>query len=221
MFEEVAGLFENREVPGNLDRAIELLSSLEGSHPGAAEIPGRIAYAYYYKGHFASAKADKDRLFSAGREAGQRAIDRERRSIWGNYWFAANSGMLGMVRGVRASIKGVAPMRQALEIALEVDELYYHGGPHRSSGRLFHKAPGWPISIGDKKKARHHLERAVEIAPSFFHNRLFLAELYLALHAKREAREQLDWLIAAAVDPVHAMEEGAYQRQALELRSRL
>ncbi len=221
MFDEVTGLFDKREAPGNLDRALELLTDLERDHPAVDEIPGRIAYAYYYKGHFATAKAEQDRLFSAGIDAAQRAIARAPRSLWGNYWYAGNTGTLGVVRGIRASMKGIEPMHRALTIALDIDEHFYHAGPHRTSGRLFHKAPGWPISIGDKKKARHHLERAVEIAPDFFHNRIFLAELFLTLRDKARAREQLDWLIAATADPAHAREDEPYQRQARKLRAKL
>lgn len=53
----------------------------------------------------------------------------------------------------------------------EIDD----GGPDRNLGILYHELPGWPIGIGDKKKALKHLEAAVSLAPRRAANRLTLA----------------------------------------------
>ncbi len=85
---------------------------------------------------------------------------------------------------------------------------------------MFHQAPGWPISIGNKNKAAHHLERAVERAPTFMHNRLYLSEFYLDTGKKNKAREHLDWMIATPLHPDHEQEDGEYKEQAQQLRRR-
>jgi Tfp pilus assembly protein PilF len=57
------------------------------------------------------------------------------------------------------------------------------------------------VSIGDRVKARHHLLRAVELAPNFPANRLNLLESFVLWGEKPEARLQLkrlDALLPAA-----------------------
>ena len=112
-------------------------------------------------------------------------------------------------------------MRKAMTVVLQENERFYFGGPHRSLGRLYHQAPGWPISIGKKGKAMDHLERAVQIGPSFFHNRIFFAELLIDVGKKKQAREHLDFIIETPVNPDHKIEDGNYQKQARKLRAKL
>ena len=49
----------------------------------------------------------------------------------------------------------------------------------RNLGLLYQYAPGWPISVGDKKLGRKHLARAVALAGDYPENRLNLAEAAL------------------------------------------
>ena len=222
MFEEVGKLIDRKEAPGNLDRAIELLTELKREHRGNDIVRGKLSHAYYYKGHLAAEDSrERTNFFDQGVRFGKEAITLNPRALYGNYWYASNLGLLGLCRGIMTSLKSIDPMRKSMEIVLQVNERFYFGGPHRALGRLFHQAPGWPISIGKKAKALDHLERAVEIGPNFFHNRLFLAELYIDIHKKKQAKEQLDYLIDPPLNPDHAIEDGAYQRQARKLRTRL
>jgi hypothetical protein len=87
-------------------------------------------------------------------------------------------------------------------------------------GRLYHQAPGWPISIGNKSKAADHLERAVKLAPTFFHNRLYLAEFYLDVGKKTKAREHLEWMLETPINPDHIKEDGEYREQAEQLKEK-
>jgi hypothetical protein len=51
-----------------------------------------------------------------------------------------------------------------------------HGGPQRVYGVLLLRAPGPPTSIGSLRNARKQLEAAVEIAPDWPENQLYMAE---------------------------------------------
>ena len=84
-------------------------------------------------------------------------------------------------------------------------------------GRLYHKAPGFPFSVGSTKKAIECLEKAVELGSSFYLNRLFLAEAYISNREKAKAREHLEWIINAPPNKNHEREDEDYKRQARSL----
>lgn len=221
MFEEINEHIDKREQPGALDRAIELLLELKKQHPEKDIIRGKLSHAHFYKGRFApEGSREREDYFEMGVNYGREAVTLNPRAVYGNYWYSSNMGMLGMCRGVMASLKSIDPMRKAMEVVLHENEKFYFGGPHRALGRLYHQAPGWPISIGKKTKAAEHLERAVELAPNFFHNRLWLAEFYLDVGKKPKAREHLEWLINTPLHPDHKIEDGDYQEHARKLNNK-
>jgi tetratricopeptide (TPR) repeat protein len=82
--------------------------------------------------------------------------------------------------------------------AIALDERFDYAGPDRSLGLLYLETPGWPASIGSKKKARRHLERAVKISPDYPGNRLDLADAALEWNDLKLAREQFKALEAIA-----------------------
>jgi tetratricopeptide (TPR) repeat protein len=221
MFEQINALIDKREQPGNLDRAVELLLELRDKHPEKDIIRGKLAHAFFYKGHFTpEGNPERERAFEQGMNYGKEAVTLYPRAVYGNYWYAANLGSWGLCHGIMASLKSIDPMRKSMDIVLKENEDFFFCGPHRVLGRLFHQAPGWPISIGNKNKASHHLERAVERAPTFMHNRLYLSEFYLDTGKKNKAREHLDWMIETPLHPDHEQEDGEYKEQAQQLRRR-
>jgi hypothetical protein len=77
-----------------------------------------------------------------------------------------NSYGLDAVRKIESRMTGL--IDEQAEIA--------HGGPQRVYGVLLLRAPGPPTSIGSLRNARKQLEAAVEIAPDWPENQLYLAE---------------------------------------------
>ena len=61
----------------------------------------------------------------------------------------------------------------------KLDENFDYAGADRNLGVLYRDAPGWPLSIGSRAKARQHLLRAVSLHPEYPENHLNLIEAYL------------------------------------------
>ena len=59
-----------------------------------------------------------------------------------------------------AAYKLVNEIEREFKAAADLDEHFDYAGPARCLGLLYRDAPGWPISIGSKHKAREWLERA-------------------------------------------------------------
>jgi len=56
---------------------------------------------------------------------------------------------------------------------------------------LYRDAPGWPFSIGSRRKAREWLEQAAKLAPDDPENHLNLAESFLQWHEKRQRERRI------------------------------
>ena len=79
-------------------------------------------------------------------------------------------------------------VEREFKAATALDEKFDFAGPPRCLGLLYRDAPGWPLSIGNKKKAKEFLERAAVIAPDYPENFLNLAESHLRWHERDEAQ---------------------------------
>jgi len=69
-----------------------------------------------------------------------------------------------------------------------------YGGPDRSLGMLYLEAPPWPISLGNRNKARSHLQAAVALSPGCPENHIALAEAYAKWGEARNLERELSVL---------------------------
>ena len=107
-------------------------------------------------------------------------LAREPKSGPGHYYLAMNLGELAQAEAPSiAAYKLVHEVEREFKQAAELDVRFDFAGPARTLGELYFQAPGWPLSIGSKHKAREWLERAVALAPEYPENQLNLAEAQL------------------------------------------
>jgi tetratricopeptide (TPR) repeat protein len=109
--------------------------------------------------------------------AAREALRLEPTNATAHYWLAMNLGQLARTKTLGA-LSLVRQMETEFLEAHRLDEHVDYAGPDRSLGYLYRDAPGWPTSIGSKRKAREHLERAVQLDPDFPDNRLALLESF-------------------------------------------
>jgi tetratricopeptide (TPR) repeat protein len=115
------------------------------------------------------------------------------------------------------SLELIKPIKACAERVLEIDESYFYGGAWRVLGRLYHKAPGFPFSIGDTKKGIECLEKALSFGPKFYLNHLFLAEAYQSASNKPKTKEHLEWIVNAPLNKNHEREDETYKLEAKRL----
>ncbi len=102
--------------------------------------------------------------------------------------------------------KAEAPSLAAYRLVREMEREFKNGGgsgrsfdyagPDRGLGLLYRDAPGWPLSIGSRHKAREWLEQAEKLAPDYPENHLNLAESFLQWHDRAGAERELKALDA-------------------------
>jgi len=114
-------------------------------------------------------------------------------SAGAHYYLALNLGELAQTEDLGA-LKLVREMAREFEATAALDKKFDFAGPERGLGLLSRDAPGWPVSVGSRRKAREYLESAATLAPGDPENILNLAETCLKWGDKTEAKKELDVL---------------------------
>ncbi|MDX1952090.1 MAG: hypothetical protein SFY81_07880 [Verrucomicrobiota bacterium] len=138
----------------------------------------RFAKAAFDWAEFATRDREREQIAQQGIEAARNVLRSNNKAAAGHYWLAMNLGQLARTKSIGA-LPLVSQMEKEFLRAIELDEKLDFAGPHRCLGILYLEAPGWPTSIGNRKKARKHLERSVVVAPEYPDNHLSLLEAYV------------------------------------------
>ena len=203
---------DNPAADGNLEEALELLAKPDENYPqnllrccdllrpladgGNGEVYTALSEALFWLGDMSTDKGEQERYHGEGVEHGKKSVALCPDSVAANLWYAANMGSHGMARGIMSSLFYLGDIEKHGKKAMALDKHYFHAAPLRLMGRFYHQCPGWPIGSGDKNKAIKMLEEAVSLAPEFFLNSLYLAEVLIDKRKKSEARKVLEGLIA-------------------------
>jgi hypothetical protein len=120
-------------------------------------------------------------------------LARETGSAPGHYYLAMNEGQLAEAEAPSlAAYHLVKQMEREFKTAADLDKSFDYAGPERCLGLLYRDAPGWPFSIGSRRKARENgLEQAAKLAPDYPENHLNLAESFLQWHETDNAKNEL------------------------------
>jgi len=132
-----------------------------------------------------------------GIAACQQLLAREPKSAPGHYYLGMNDGKLAQAEAPSiAAYKLIRVMEHEFKQAIALDEKFDYAGPVRCLGMLYRDAPGWPVSIGNKRKARELLDHAAALAPDYPENQLILAESHLEWRQREDAEKALNQLDA-------------------------
>jgi len=156
----------------------------------------RYARACYDLVDFTPSDAKKAELANEGIGVSRLAVARDPRSAAAHYYLAMNLGRLADTKRNLSALRLVKEMETEFKAALELNDHFDFGGPARSLGLLYRDAPGWPASIGSKRKARNYLEQAMKIGPGFPENHLVLIDTSLKWRDTDAAKQQLEALDA-------------------------
>jgi tetratricopeptide (TPR) repeat protein len=159
----------------------------EAEDPRAAWELGKACFDL---AEFATNRTERAEIAEQGLAACRRVLARASNSAAVHYYLAMNLAQMARTKSLGA-LKLVGQMREEFDLARALDESIDYAGPDRYLGMLYRDAPT-VLSIGDRARARQHLERAVALAPNFPANRLILAESYLKWGERRNAHRQLE-----------------------------
>jgi hypothetical protein len=144
---------------------------------------------------FATNGAERAAIARQGIAACRQLIAHDPESAPAHYYLAMNLGQLARTETLGA-LKIVKEMEREFKMAAGLDGHLDYAGPERGLGLLHRDAPGWPVSIGSRHKARQWLESAAKLAPDYPENHLNLVESYLQWYDRTNAGRELKVLDA-------------------------
>ncbi|MDD5222897.1 MAG: TRAP transporter TatT component family protein [bacterium] len=203
---------------GDLNKALEAINTykevlkLKPDDVGAAV---RIANCYWWIGKNSAENKDKMTFHDKGVEAAKNAILINDKEPGAHYWLAVNWAEYGKAKGIIKSLSLIKPIRQELNKVKDLDEKYLNGGYYRVNGKVYCEVPG--LLGGDRKKCYEYYRKSIEIAPQHLVNHLFLAEAYFEDKDKEKAREEINFILNAPLEPDFMPDDRLYKRQAEDL----
>jgi hypothetical protein len=163
------------------------------SNTNDATAAWKFARACFDFADFATNDTGRAAIARQGIAACRQVVARESNSAPAHYYLGENLGQLARAETLGA-LKLVKEMEREFKTAASLDGYFDYAGPERSLGLLYRDAPGWPMSIGSRHKARERLEQAGKLAPEYPENHLNLVESYLQWRDRAAAQRELQAL---------------------------
>jgi tetratricopeptide (TPR) repeat protein len=172
---------------------------------------------YWLGGHVP--ENERRKQFERGMEAAMKAIALQPNRPEGHFWLAADMGAMAEGFGLRQGIKYRSPIKQELETVLMIDAGYLQGSADRALGRWYFRVPR--LFGGSKDKSVEHLKKSLSYAPESSATHYFLAETYLEMDKKDEAKRELQTVLSVPLHPEWTPEDKEFKQKAAELLKKL
>jgi tetratricopeptide (TPR) repeat protein len=205
-------LYSKRMNQDNIQKAIDLLKQVVANQPGNCEALWRLTRLYWFLGDKAAKKETKLELFTTGKDYAEQAVKANNNNAKAHYWLGSITGAIGETRGILQSLFMVKPMKQEIETCIQLDPKFADG--HDVLAQLYWKAPGPPLSIGNKTKALAESKLAVTYGPNIIEYWLHYGEIARDNKDYTLAREALQKAINLPDDPEDPQSSQKFKAQA-------
>jgi hypothetical protein len=206
-------LYAAREHRPSARNAADMWAARLAASPADFESAWKLARATYWLGTRPDEPAATRRAtLEEGLRAARAATAIRAAQPEGHFWLAATMGALAESHGLRMGLRYRGAIKRSLEMVLTLDPAYLHGSADRALGRWYFRVPG--LFGGSKSKSEQHLRRSLTYNPDSHASLYFLAETLHAMGRDAEARDALERLLAAPVDPEWAPEDREFKAKA-------
>jgi tetratricopeptide (TPR) repeat protein len=131
------------------------------------------------KANYHTSKDQQEAAFKALTEKAHQITASSPDKVEAMIWEAIVLSGYAKAKGGLGALKFAEQSRDLLQASLKINPQALQGSAHTSLGSLYYKVPGWPIGFGDDKKAREHLEKALQINPNGIDPNYFYADFLL------------------------------------------
>jgi tetratricopeptide (TPR) repeat protein len=211
-------LYADRENLASARRAAALWAAELAANPRDFDAAWKLARVdYWLGGHAPSGEQRGD--YESGVAAAEQAVALGPNEAAGHFWKAANMGALAESFGLRAGLKYRKPIKEELEIVLQIDPAFDDGSADRALGRWFDKVPR--LFGGSAAEAEAHLKASLRYDEHSTITHYFLAELYADHGRTAEARAECQQVLDAPFAADWAPEDREWKAKAMQLLERL
>ena len=204
--------FLGRERLANVEQGLQLLRQAVAENPSDYQAWWRVSKFENYLGRHTDGVKTEIRCYQAGVEAGRRAVALEPNRVEGHFWLGANYGLMAEDEGLIRGLRWVDAVRNEMETVIRLDPDYEQGAGQRSLARVYYRAPFF--KGGDKHRSIELLQDCLKRYPDDSLTLLYLADDYLAVGRREEARGLFEKILQLCPDPLYGPELADNQSEA-------
>jgi len=191
LYAERADLARTREAIVLLGRALAMDS-------GSYDAAWRLARFSYFLGSHTKDATERALVYGRGIEAGRRAVKLQDGKPEGHFWLGANLGGQAQ-QSALSGLGAIDEIRREMEKVIQLDEGFQGGSAYMALGQVDLEAP--KMFGGDAKRAVEVLEKNLRFGENNVLYRLRLAQAYLAVNRKEDARRELNKILSMTANP--------------------
>lgn len=209
---------EHYAARADLDRVREglrVLRQIRAVDHDNYEAAWRASRLDYELGDKSTDDREREQAFADGIEAGGTAVKARPDRPEGHFWLGANYGGQAKLKGALYALPAAEKVRAEMEAVLRIDEGFQGGSAYLALGQLDLELPA--VLGGDPARAAATLEKGLRFGETNALLRVRLAEAYLRLKRKSDARRELERVLAMRPNPDFLPEYEDAARQAREL----
>lgn len=211
-------LYKERGDLAKVREGIVSLRQARAAEPNNYEAAWRLARMDYFLGEHTEDSGERDTAFKEGENAGKDAVRLADNKPEGHFWLGANLG--GQAEHSALTGLSAAPdIRREMEAVIKLDEGFMAGSAYMALARIDIETP--PVMGGDPKKAVELLEKGLKFGENNPLLRFYLAQAYLKVNRKEEARKQLETVLSMKPDPDYLPEHADAVAKARELMKKV
>lgn len=192
-------LFKERSDLAKLREAVKSLAAVRNPDARNYEVEWKFAKFNYFLGKQTGDEKEKEKAFEDGVQAGRIASRIEPNKADGYFWYGANLGEQAKQSPVTVGVKSVDDIKQAMNKVIEIDPKYQNASAYDALAQIELSTAG--LMGGNPGKAVEYLEQGLKIEDDNTYLHLHLAEAFLAVGKKDEARKQLNYLLKMKPNP--------------------
>jgi tetratricopeptide (TPR) repeat protein len=133
-------------------------------------------------------------------------------------WEAITLASYAQAERGRKGLKAIKQARDLLLSAERINPMALNGAIYITLGRIYAKAPHWPISFGSTRQARFYLEKALTINPDSMEANCFYADL---LDSQGDYSTAIEYYEKALAAPARPGQEDADAGRRLQIEAGL
>ena len=156
-----------------------------------SDVTWRLAKIYFTYGDNSKSKDKKLYWYNKGKTKAKESMEKFPDVAEGHFWYAANLGRIGQVKGVLNSL-GLAPtIKKEFEKTLNFNPK--HTGALDGLAVFYYEIP--PLIGGSLSKSLNYLNKAIQIDPNYTVAYLDIAKVYIKKKKYNKARYYLNKVI--------------------------
>lgn len=192
---EAENLYKKRSDPENVRRALKTLEGARDMDNRNFEIEYTYAqYSYFLGNDYETSDTEAEEVLKKGLTAAKIARRMKPDRPEGHFWYGAILGEQARRNPVTVGITSINEIKDSMQKVVEIDPTYQGASAYDGLGLLELKTAG--LAGGDPDKAVELLEKGLEIEKNNSFLRVHLAEAYIAVGRKEDARKQIDFVLA-------------------------